>query len=284
MATVMGGGVYTACWARRGVPVFVLILLLAALVAVCGCGAPKPPPQEDITAAEDGPEEALSEGEAFADTTAGGAGLEVKIPERPAYRLVVGDRISVRFFYYPAYDIALLVRPDGMLTIPLVGTIQAEGMTPSDIEGIVRAKYAEVLAEPEVSVIVSEFADQRVFVFGEVNNPGAFELKGSSTVLDAVAAAGGITYNGRSDSVILIRQAPDGMFAGTRVNLQSLLAGRSSEDVLLNAGDVIYVPMTFIAKVNVFVDQFFAKLSPTWYFFISGREVLNPEGKFLIGR
>jgi hypothetical protein len=53
---------------------------------------------------------------------------------------------------------------------------------------------------------------------------------------------------------------------------------------MLKPGDVVYVPMTFIAKVDVFVDQFFAKLTPTWYFFIAGREVLNPEGRYIIGR
>jgi polysaccharide export outer membrane protein len=170
------------------------------------------------------------------------------------------------------------------VTVPLVGEVHAEGMRPSELEDVIRARYAEVLVEPEVSVIVTEFANQRVFVFGEVLDPGAIDLKGSSTVLDAVAEAGGITPAGRTDSIILIRQQPDGMFAGTRVNLQDLLAGRPGESLVLKPRDVVYVPMTFIAKVDVFVDQFFAKLTPAWYFFIAGREVLNPEGRYIIGR
>jgi protein involved in polysaccharide export with SLBB domain len=141
-----------------------------------------------------------------------------------------------------------------------------------------------VLAEPEVSVIVTEFANQRVFVFGEVGTPGVYELKGSLTVIDVIAQAGGVTYNGRTDSIILIRQQADGMFAGTRINLQELLAGRQAESMMLRPRDVIYVPMSFIAKVDVFVDQFFTRLTPAWYFFIAGREVINPEGSYIIGR
>ena len=284
VAGFSGGGVCTGIKVRNCVPFFMLALLLVAALGLCGCGAPKAGPEGDLTADEGVSGEAGGTVESPAGTGEAGAEPVIVVPERAPYRMTVGDRVGVRFFFYPAYDVTVMVRPDGMVTIPLVGEIKAEGMTPSELEAIVRARYAQLLAEPEVSVILLEFADQRVFVFGEVNNPGAYDLKGSATVLDAVAEAGGITYNGRNDSVILIRQQPDGVFAGTRVNLEDLLAGRSAESVFLSAGDVVYVPMTFIAKIDVFVDQFFAKLTPTWYFFISGREVLNPEGNFIIGR
>lgn len=259
----------------------VLVLLASALIAA-GCGAPKPEVEQDLAGQSEGAGEEAAE--APADTVETPVLPDIVVPERDPYRLTVGDLIGVRFFYYPAYNVSLVVRPDGYVTVPLVGEVQAEGMRPSELEAIIRAKYAQVLVEPEVSVIVTEFANQRVFVFGEVNDPGAIELRGASTVLDAVAEAGGITYNGRNDSIVLIRQQPDGMFSGTRINLQDLLAGRSGENMMLKPRDVVYVPMTFIAKVDVFVDQFFAKLTPTWYFFIAGREVLNPEGRYIIGR
>lgn len=284
VASLRGGSVYRRRKARRRVLVFLPVLPLTAWLTLCACGAPKPAPEQDISVPGEAPAVSGATGDTAAEGTGTADTMAIVVPERPPYRLTVGDRLAIEFFYYPAYDVNVIVRPDGMVTIPLVGEIQAEGKMPSEIEALVRTKYAEVLAEPEVSVIVTEFADQRIFVFGEVYNPGAFDFKGSSTVLDAIAGAGGITYNGRSDSVILIRQQPDGMFAGTRVNLQDVLAGRPGEGIFLNAGDVVYVPLTFIAKVDVFVDQFFANLTPAWYFFIAGREVLNPEGRFIIGR
>lgn len=262
----------------------VVVIFVAATLLALACGAPKPEPEQDLDAVPEADGEMAEAADAATDTTGAGEPPVIILPEREPYRMTVGDEVSVWFFYYPAYNVGLVVRPDGYITIPLVGEVRVEGMMPSELEAIVRERYSQVLAEPEVSVIVTEFADSRVFVFGEVHDAGAYALRGSVTVLDAVAEAGGITYNGRTDSVILIRQQPDGTFGGTRVNLQDLLAGRSAENTLLKAGDVVYVPMTFIAKVDVFVDQFFAKLTPTWYFFIAGREVLNPEGRYIIGR
>jgi polysaccharide export outer membrane protein len=265
-------------------PRIAVLLPVAVTLLALACGAPRPEPEQDLTARPESEEETAQAVAAQADTAGAEEPPVIVLPERDPYRMTVGDEISVWFFYYPAYNVGVVVRPDGYVTIPLVGEVKAEGMTPSELEAIVRDRYSRELAEPEVSVIVTEFADQRVFVFGEVYEPGAYAIRGSATVLDAVAEAGGMTYNGRTDSVILIRQQPDGTFAGTRVNLQDLLAGRPAEDTMLKPGDVVYVPMTFIAKVDVFVDQFFAKLTPTWYFFIAGREVLNPEGRYIIGR
>lgn len=261
-----------------------VILVVTAVVLACACGAPKPEPEQDLGKSPEAEGEMAEAPGAGADTVETPVIPAIVLPEREPYRMSVGDFIGVRFFYYPAYNVSLIVRPDGYVTVPLVGEVRAEGMKPSELEAIVRAKYAEVLAAPEVSVIVTEFADQRIFVFGEVYDAGAYDLRGSSTVLDAVAEAGGITYNGRNDSIILIRQQPDGMFSGTRVNLQDLLAGRPAENMVLRPRDIVYVPMTFIAKVDVFVDQFFKKITPAWYFFIAGREVLNPEGRYIIGR
>jgi polysaccharide export outer membrane protein len=277
VASLRGSGAFRV---RASVPLFVAALIGAAALMLCGCGAPKPEPRVEAAgpaSGEEGP--AVQGGEMGASSEP-----EIFLPPREPYRMTVGDDFSVHFFYYPNYNVRLVVRPDGMVTIPLVGEVHAEGMTPHELEQVIRERYAEVLAEPEVSVIITEFADQRVFVFGEVKGPGLYDLKGSFTVLDAVVAAGGITDKGRKDSIILIRQQQDGTFAGTRVNLEELLAGRRDADVYLRPGDVVYVPMTFIAKVNVFVDQFFAGLTPAWLFFIAGREVLNPEGSYIIGR
>lgn len=202
----------------------------------------------------------------------------IVLPERPVYKIAVGDILGIRFFYYPNYDIDVTVRPDGMVTIPLVGETQAEGLTPSELERVIRSKYAEVLVEPEVSVIVRQFAEQRIFVFGEVRIPGAIAYSGAMTIIDAIAYAGGHLPSADLSSVILMRRQPNGKYAGHRVDVQTMLRGKNPELVYLLPKDIVYVPMSNIAKVNVFVDQFFARISPAWLFMIYGREAVEGTG------
>jgi protein involved in polysaccharide export with SLBB domain len=234
--------------------------LLLIIVVAAGCGGPKPEPVIDPP-----PE------------------LEIKIPERLPYRLAVGDVLLIKFFYYPAYSLNVTVRPDGVVTIPLVGEVAAEGMRPSELETLVRERYGGVLAAPEVSVIVIESGNQRFFVFGEVINPGAFDLKGSMTLLDAIGNAGGFHYTAQPECVVLMRKTETGEYTGRKVDVEGILESEKGENIYITAGDVIYVPKSTIAKIDFFVDQFFAKLSPAWQFYILGREVADPEGRFLFG-
>lgn len=206
----------------------------------------------------------------------------IVFPERPAYKIAFGDLISIRFFYYPNYNIDVPVRPDGVVTIPLVGEVKAEGMSPSELEDVIRSKYAEVLVEPEVSVIVSGFAAQRVFVFGEVIHPGALTYSGAMTILDAIANAGGHLPTAKLGSVILMRRKEDGSYAGKKVDVGKMLKSEKPEVVYVMPQDIIYVPMTEIAKVNVFVTQFFDRITPTWLFLIYGREAIERTGQVII--
>jgi polysaccharide export outer membrane protein len=171
-----------------------------------------------------------------------------------------------------------------MVTIPLLGEVRATGTTPAELQALVRARYAEVLAEPEVSVMVTQFASQRFFVFGEVASPGAYPLMGSVTVMDAIAQAGNVESSGRMDSIILMRKTPDGRYVGRKVDLLAKLSGRDSEIVYVAPTDVIFVPMSTIGKVDQFVDLFFTRLSPTWRFYLLGREVIDPEGQTIISK
>jgi protein involved in polysaccharide export with SLBB domain len=226
----------------------------------CGCGSPKPQPEIVPSAAP-----------------------QIALPERPPYELGVGDKLDIKFLYNPGYSVYVAVRPDGVITVPYVGEIKVEGMTPGDLQNLIQSRYAEIVAAPDVAVIVAESASRQVLVFGEVRTPGAYELKGPMTVLDAIASAGGVTYTGRKDSIVLIRQTLDGSFAGTRLSLDDILDGHGT-NALLMPRDVIYVPITFIGKVDIFVNQFFANITPAWYFFIAGKEIINPEGTYFIGR
>jgi protein involved in polysaccharide export with SLBB domain len=233
--------------------------MLIAVVAACGCGGPKPQPQ-----------------------LAPSAEPQVNLPERAPFRFGVGDKLDIKFLYNPTYNVFVIVRSDGMITLPYIGDIYVEGMTPGDLQKQIQTRFAEIVVSPDVAVIVAESASQQIFIFGEVRTAGAYDLRGPMTLLDAIASAGGVNYTGRKDSIVLIRRAQDGKFVGTRVNLEDILDGHGS-NVLLMPRDVIYVPATFIAKIDTFVEQFFTKITPTWYFFIAGHDTFYPGGNYILG-
>ena len=112
-----------------------VLLLVSVALALCACGAPKPEVEQDISAEDEAPVEA--EEPAVADSVETPVVPEIVVPERDPYRLAVGDFLGVKFFYYPAYNISLVVRPDGYVTVPLVGEVHAEGMKPSELEDVI---------------------------------------------------------------------------------------------------------------------------------------------------
>lgn len=252
-------------------------LVLVAMAA--GCGGPKPGPEADLTAVPGTEAEVQPETlpEAVPDVTA-----EIQIPERPPYRLGIGDKLWIKFFSYPGYSLEVFVRPDGVVTIPSLGEVKAEGMTPKELEDIIRAHYAQILVEPTVSVIVENSTSEQVFVFGEVRRAGAIAYGSSLTVLEAIAGAGGVNTDAKRNSVVLIRRKPDGEFGGTKLDLDDILDNRAANVALLPR-DVIYVPMSSVGKVDLFVTQIFQKISPALYFYITGSEIFDPKGRFYIG-
>jgi protein involved in polysaccharide export with SLBB domain len=245
-----------------------LFLCLLVLALGAGCGGSKARPEADIAAVG----------------AAGGSEPTWELPEPEPYRMTPGDVLNVKFFYYSPYDFSVVVRPDGMVTIPLMGDVKAAGVRPAELEALIRERYKDVLAEPEVAVMVMEFANQRFFVFGEVGDPGAYPLLGRMTVLDAIAQAGDVTPTGRRDDVILMRKTPDGRYAAQVVDVEAKIEGKDSDALYLLPADIVYVPMTTIGKVDEFVDLFFTKLTPAWRFYLTGQAVLDPTGEFLINR
>jgi len=149
----------------------------------------------------------------------------------------------------------VIVRPDGKISFPLVGDVLAAGLTLTQLDAEITQRLKEYILEPEVSVSVRKIAGKKIIVLGEVDFPGVYTISGQSTVLEAIALAGGFTQDAVLSSVILIR----GGFLnpqGKRLNLnQAILKPSVRENILLQPEDIIYVPKKFIANVNYFVNQ-----------------------------
>ncbi len=196
---------------------------------------------------------------------------EMLLPERfqawdaslEEYRIRPGDELDVRLIHNPEFSDRVVVTPDGQISMPLVGFVPAAGRTPRELQAMLQARFRRELRQPDVSVIPRSFAQQRVFVGGEVATPGVYDLPSQIGVLQAVISAGGFLPTAREDGVILIRRTPDNRAAMRVVNVEEILdRGALHEDIPLRPFDVVYVPRSGIAQVGWFVDQYIRSILP----------------------
>jgi len=186
----------------------------------------------------------------------GAPGTEIAAVEQD-YRLHVGDKLTVKLFYNPDLNQEVVVRPDGKISLLLVQEINVIGMTPSELTAALTEKYAKHLNEPEVAVIVSSFAGNKVYVGGEVGQPGTKELVGPTTVLNAVAMSGGFKETARTNEVIVLRRGPDQQPFLITLDSEKAMKGIDvKQDIYLQPYDMVLVPRSNIADVNLWINQY----------------------------
>ena len=165
-----------------------------------------------------------------------------------AYILHPGDMLSINVFGYPELSFpnpghmeGLTIRPDGKLTYPFLGEITANGMTVKDFAKLLSDQLGEINVNPVLSVNIMRFGTERIYVLGEVNQPGAYELDKSRNLLDAIGAARGWTKDAAKTKVFIIRKDQNGK-PPLKVNLMALLKeGDTSKNYPLQQGDVVYL-------------------------------------------
>ena len=195
-----------------------------------------------------------------------------------------GDVVDVRFPYAPELNDRQRVRADGMISLQLVGEVQAAGREPAELSAALERLYAAHLKQPAVTVILRENLDRRVFVGGQVLIPGAVDMPGQLTAFDALALAGGINLaTGAVGHVFVMRTAPDpetGRLArvGYQVDMRPTLRGEAAEPFPLLPGDHVYVPRTAIVNVNQFMRQYVTGVVPR-----PGLQASGPLGEGTIG-
>ena len=180
------------------------------------------------------------------------------------YKVGSGDIVEIKFFYNPELNQEMQVRPDGKLSLPLVGELTLAGRTVAQIESDLKERYAGQLARPEVNVAVKSFASQRVFVGGEVNKPSAIPLQGEMTAREAILDAGGAKKTGALSKVVLIRRGDNGQPVVQILNMADPQPPANTVAALpaLQPFDVVLVPETKIARVDRWVDQYIRQVLP----------------------
>jgi len=179
---------------------------------------------------------------AFAQSRQGFAAL-VRDPHPPGeYRIGPEDVLAVSVWKNDAMSRVLPVRPDGMISLPLLDDVKAAGLTPMQLRDVLAQKLAEYVPSPSVSVIVNEVRSFKVSVIGEVVRPARYDLRSRTTLLDVLAMAGGFNQYAARTRIVVLRQDGD-----KRVrlifNYNRVVSGDGDEDNLyLQPGDIILVP------------------------------------------
>lgn len=180
----------------------------------------------------------------------------------PKVTLAPGDVIDVKFFYTPELNETQIVRPDGMITLQLVGDINVQGKTIAELEEHLIELYKFHLKNPEISVIPRSLYSNRVYVEGEVSTPGYVDMPGRLTAMEAVIRAGGFdSRTAKLQNVVVIRHR-NGKRHVYKLNLKRALEGKDVQPFYLEQFDIVYVPRTRIANANQWVDQHINNMIP----------------------
>ena len=183
----------------------------------------------------------------------------------PEYVVGEEDALFISVWQNKDLDQEVVVRPDGKVSFPLIGDIQASGLTISGLDGVITKALQEYIKYPDVSIIVRKLGGKKIIMLGEVVGPGVRSVTGRRTILEAIALCGGFTNHAVTSSVVLIRGGftkPKGM----RLNLERAISKADmSQNVVLEPEDIVYVPKKFIANVNYFVTQIIGPIAQGMY-------------------
>ena len=158
----------------------------------------------------------------------------------PDYKIVAGDKLNVQVYKDANLSQSLQVRPDGKITLPLVGDVRAEGRTATELRDSLVESLKEYNNNPVVTVIVTETVPPVFYVMGEVNAPGTLPLKGQISVVQALAMAGGFKDFAKKKNIMIQRKGPTGPTT-LQFNYNDAIKG-VTQPVYVQPGDTIIVP------------------------------------------
>jgi protein involved in polysaccharide export with SLBB domain len=178
----------------------------------------------------------------------------------PEYQIRPGDQLDIKFFYNSDLNESVMVRPDGRISLQLVGELIAAGLTPGKLSEVLTQRYSHELRQPAITVIVKNFTGQQIYMGGEVEREGPVEYTAGMTVLQAIIKAGGFKETAKPEDVIVIRRTKENEMRPYHVDLEKAYSDPYAADMWLRPNDVVFVSKTTIAEMNKFVEQYVADL------------------------
>jgi polysaccharide export outer membrane protein len=166
------------------------------------------------------------------------------------YRITPGDVLDISFPFVPELNQTVSVQPDGYVTLKDIDDLRVQGRTLSQIRSDVREAYARFVREPVFTIVLKEFERPYFVANGEVEKPGRYELRGATTLTEALAIAGGTRRGANTSRVVIYRRFGEEEVTGREVNVSEMYSKRDlAEDPLLRPGDTIVVPKGVFGKV-----------------------------------
>ena len=160
--------------------------------------------------------------------------------ERLTYIIGVEDELQISVWREPELSTVVVVRPDGMITLPLINDVKAVGLKTEELQNVLMDKLKNFVNEPQVTVIVRSIRSRKVYLVGEVGHQGTFTINGDMTALELLAAAGGVGPFAKADAIYILREQ-NGKKVRIPFHYKKAVAGKS-ENVTLQPGDVVVVP------------------------------------------
>jgi polysaccharide biosynthesis/export protein len=234
-----------------------LACAITIALVLCGCSA------RNQNQGDSGGSKELASKPMSPEQCAANASIQESATQDSDYRIQPGDSLALDFYMNAEFNDTATVDPNGKITLRMVGPIQAAGLTPDQLASSIDKAYQNELRNPGAVVHLNNLPNRQIYVEGEVTKPGAFPLQPGMTVVQALALAGGVTDNSDAESSLLIRRDACGQPQGTAVDLAAATKQPgSAEDVALMPRDVVVVPRSKIANVDLWVKQHIRDVLP----------------------
>lgn len=170
------------------------------------------------------------------------------------YTIHPSDTLDLTFTLTPEFNQTVAVQPDGYITLRDIGDIPAAGKTLPELTESIKKAYGKILHNPVIIIDPKDFEKPYFLVGGQVERPGKFDWRGELTLTQAITIAGGFTDNARHSQVLLFRRVSDEWAEARLINVKQMLrAGNLREDLILQPGDMLYVPKNTISKIKPYI-------------------------------
>jgi polysaccharide export outer membrane protein len=157
------------------------------------------------------------------------------------YVIGADDQLLISVWHEPELSMSVTVRPDGIVTLPLLNDVHAAGLKPLELQALLIERLKPFVNEPQVTVSVQTIRSRRVFVAGQGAKPGAYPLTGRMTVLELLVQAGGLGPFAKAKSIYVLRKS-NGQETRIRFNYKDALSGKTNSDIVLEPGDIVVIP------------------------------------------
>ena len=183
-------------------------------------------------------------------------GTPVFQTRNPRYLVEAGDSFDLLFELSPEFNQTVVVQPDGFVTLKAVGDLHVAEHTIPELRDLVRQAYAKILRDPIISISLKDFEKPYFIASGQVGRPGKYELRGDTTVVEAVAMAGGFNTSAKDSQVVLYRRVSQDWMQGRILDVKKMMHTKNlSEDLHIMPGDMIIVPQNRISKIKPFIPN-----------------------------